>query len=206
MPTLSTFVDIEDIPKKYGGKLDFEFGKFPNLDPKMSKHMTIETKGNAETFLVASPVRWVNEGKDGEMTAVSVGVLDGKQREERVAVLHSLATRVATNSSNLQSQGTETTTLPVRSATSNSQAAPQGPPVSNGAIIPPAPATELSKAPLDDPSKPSSGPLQQPIANGGPPESKPQNLSMPPPPTDMDRTKTDFFTPPSDPSEAKQLQ
>lgn len=171
--------------------------------------MTIETKGNAETFLVASPVRWVNEGENGEMTAVSVGVLDGKQRQERVAVLHSHATRVATtNSSNVQSEGTETTTtLPVRSATTNSQVAPPGQPVSNGTIIQPAPATDLSKAPLPDQPASRSGPLQQPIvANGGPPESKPQNLSMPPPPTDLDRTKTDFFTPPSDSTEAKQLQ
>ena len=176
--------------------------------------MSIESKGDAETFLVASPIRWVNEGEDGEMTALSVGNLGGKQRKERVAVLHSLATRVATNSSNLQSQRTETTTIPIRSATSTSQAAAQGQPISNGTITPqsrptsiqPAPATDLSKAPLHDQQTSSSGPLLQPLVNGGPPESKPQNVTMPPPPTDMERSKTDFFTPPSDPLEAKQLQ
>ena len=200
--------------------------------------MSIESTGNAPTFLVASPIRWVNEGEEGEMTALSVGVLDGKQRKERVAVLHAEATRVATQSTNFQSQRTETVALPIRPAASNSQpasldgivnnghAAPQvgaaivgqapsqGQPVSNGHLTPqsqptsiqPAPATELSKASPQDPLVPSSAPLQQPLANGGPPENKPQNLSMPAPPTDLERTKTDFFTPPSDPSEAKQLQ
>ncbi len=232
---------VEDIPKKYGGKLDFEFGKLPNLDPKIKQHLTIESTGDADTFFVASPVRWVNEeesGEDGEMTALSVGNLDGKQRKDRVAVLHSLATRVATHSSNFQSQRTETTTLPSRPAPLNGQPAqqsgaksnghvtpqggapllshnpPQSQPVSNGHLtpqsqttsIPPTAAADPSKASLQDAPKPNRAPLEHPIANGSPPESKPQNISMPPLPTDMERTKTDFFTPPSDPLEAKQLQ
>ena len=200
--------------------------------------MTIETAGDAPTFLVASPIRFVQEGEDGDMTALSVGVLDGKQRKEKVAVLHAEATRVATQSSNFQSQRTETVTLPIRSAAADSQPAsldgivanshaatqggaapvsqapPQSQPISNGHVtsqsqptgIQPAPATEeTSKAQPQDQPIPSSAPLEQPLANGGPPESKPQNLTMPPPPTDMERTKTDFFTPPSDAAEAKQL-
>ena len=226
---------VEDIPKKYGGTLDFEFGKLPNLDPKIKQHLTIESTGDAATFFVASPVRWVNEeesGEDGELTALSVGNLDGKQRKDRVAVLHALATRVATHSSNFQSQRTETTTLPSRPATSNNQPAQQNgstsnghvtskggaplqsQPVSNGHLTPqsqptsiqPTAAADLSKASVQDAPKPHSAPLEHPIANGSPAESKPQNISMPPPPTDMERTKTDFFTPPSDPVEAKQLQ
>ena len=238
MPTLSTFVEIEDIPKKYGGKLDYEFGKLPNLDPKLKKHMSIESTGDAPTFLVSSPIRFVNEGEDGDMTALSLGVLDGKQRKEKVAVLHTGATRVTTQPSNSQSQRIETATLPIRpaavnsqpasldgivanghaatqgGATSVSQAPSQGQPVSNGYVtsqsqptsIQPAPATETSKVQVQDQPISSNAPLEQPVANGGPPESKPQNLSMPPPPTDMERTKTDFFTPPSDAAEAKQLQ
>ena len=249
LPTLSTFIDIEDIPKKYGGKLDYEFGNLPNLDPKIRQYLSIEPTANAESLFVASPIRWVNEdesGLDGEMTALSVGTANGKQHKERVAVLHSLATRVATHSSNFQSQRTETTTLPSRPATANSQVAPpsgsvpnghpappaaaaatafisQVPPstqpvVSNGhaassqsqpASLQPAPALTLEKAPPQDNHPiPANAPLQQhPLTNGGPPdESKPQDITMPPPPIDLERTKTDFFTPPSDPSEAKQLQ
>ncbi|ERS97512.1 hypothetical protein HMPREF1624_05681 [Sporothrix schenckii ATCC 58251] len=33
LPTLLTFVDIQNIPKAYGGELDFSWGDMPNLDP-----------------------------------------------------------------------------------------------------------------------------------------------------------------------------
>lgn len=225
----------------------------PNLDPDIRQHLSIEPIRDAETFFLTSPIRWIDageSGEDGEMTALSVGTLDGDRRKERVAVLHALATRVATHSSNFRSQRTETPTLPSRPATSNGQPAPQNAPVPNGQAAPqngsvskgqaapqsgaaflgqappqshpipnghitpqsrptsiqPAPNTDLSAASLHDQPVPGSGPLQHPLANGGPPISKPQNISMPPPPTDMERTKTDFYTPPSDPSELKYLQ
>ena len=176
--------------------------------------MSIESTGDAPTFLVASPIRFVDEGEDGDMTALSLGVLDGKQRKEKVAVLHTAAARGATQSSNIQTQRTETATLPIRSAAADSQPASLDGIIANGHVtspnqptsIQPAPATETSKAQLQDQPISSSAPLEPAIANGGPPEIKPQNLSMPPPPTDMERTKTDFFTPPSDSAEAKQLQ
>ena len=104
--------------------------------------MTISSSKDAGTFLVASPIRFVNEdesGDDGELTALSVGTLDGKPRQERVAVLHSLATRVATHSSNVQSQRTEpiTTTLPIRPATSSTgQPTSQAEPLANGSAAP----------------------------------------------------------------------
>ena len=232
-------MEIEDIPKKYGGTLNYEFGNLPNLDPKIKKHMSIESAGNAPTFLVASPIRWVNEGEDGEMIALSVGNLDGKQRKERIAVLHAAATRVATQSSNSQSQRIETTALPIRPAGPTSQSMPQDGTVSDGHAAPqvgaafvgqapsqsqrvpnghitsesqpssiqPGLATDLGKATLHEHRISNSAPREQPlVVNGSLPESKPQSLTMPiPPPIDLERTKTDFFTPPSDPSEAKQL-
>lgn len=202
--------------------------------------MSFEPTKDAESLFIASPIRWIDageDGDDGEMTALSVGTLDGKQRKERVAVLHALATRVATHSSNSRSQRTESTTLPSRPATSNGQpasqyghvsnvqavlqngSAPMGQTtsrshsVSNGHVIPqsqptslqPAPNTDLGAASLHDQPLPGSGPLQHPLVNGGPPKGKLQNINMPPPPTTMEQTKTDFFTPPSDPSEMKQL-
>lgn len=213
----------------------------PNLDPNIRQHLSIESTKDAETLFLASPIRWIDEaesGEDGEMTALSVGTLDKKQHKERVAVLHALATRVATHSSNFQSQRTETTTLPSRPATANSQSATKSGPVPNGHIAPqggaafmgqapsqshtvpnghvnsgsrpssiqPAPTTDLSTASLHDQPIPDTGPLQHPLTNGGPPERKPHNIGLPPPPTDIERTKTDFFTPPSDPSEMKQLR
>ena len=224
LPTLSTFIKVEDIPRKYGGELDFEYGKLPNLDPDIRKHMTIEPTGDAETFFIASPIRWIDAGeggKDGDMTALSVGNLNGKQRKEPVAVLH-LGTDVGTQSKNFQSQRTETTTLPSRPATSNDQSVLQNGLVPNGYVAPqtgaaimgqvPSQSQPVSNGHLTPTSQPTSeqlvpgnDPIQHPVANGGPPESKPQNLSMPPPPTDMEGMKAGFFTPPSDPSEVKQL-
>ena len=171
------------------------------------------------------------------MTALSVGTLDGKQHQERVAVLHALPTRIATHSSNFQSQRMETIMRPSMPATSKSQAARQSGPVLNGNAAPqdgapfldqapseshlvsngdvphqslpkimqPAAATDLGTASPHDQPVPGSGPLQHPVTNGGLPEGKPQDVSLPPPLIDMERTKTDFFTPPSDPLEVKQL-
>ncbi|CAD6573490.1 MAG: hypothetical protein ASARMPRED_006094 [Alectoria sarmentosa] len=242
LPTLSSFIDVDNIPKKYGGKLDFTYGKLPSLDPDIRQHLSIEPTRDAETLFIASPIRWIDageNGEDGEITALSVGTLDGKPRKERVAVLHALATRVATHSSNFQSQRTETTTLPSRPATSNGEPAPLNAPLPNGHTAPPngtaflgeapsqsypvsngqsnlkgrptstqpAPVTNRSTASLHTQSIPSGGPLQQhPVTNGALPESKPHTITMPPRQNNMVRTKTDFFTPPSDPAEMKQLQ
>lgn len=132
LPALSAFIEVENIPKKYGGKLDFEYGKLPNLDPNIRQYLSMEPTRDAETLFVASPIRWVDAGEirdDGEMMALSVGTLDGKQHKERVAVLHGLATCVATQSSNLRSQRMETTTLPSRPAASKGQPAPQSGPI-----------------------------------------------------------------------------
>jgi hypothetical protein len=34
---LTDIIDVENIPKYYGGKLDWEFGALPNLDPVITK-------------------------------------------------------------------------------------------------------------------------------------------------------------------------
>lgn len=241
LSTLSSFIEIEDIPRKYGGKLDFQFGKSPNLDPKIRQHLSIEPTADAETLFLTSPIRWIDaaeSGEDGEMTALSVGALNGKQRKERVAVLHALATRVATHSSALQSQRTETTPLPSRPVTSNSLSTPQSGiqsgTLSNGHTTPQSSAASMnqaatkqnhaipngyatpskaqptstqSAAPGTDISTASLQEQQHPLANSNnpPPQSKPQITNMPPPPIDLERKKTDFFTPASDASELKQL-
>ena len=208
LPTLSTFMKVEDIPRKYGGELDFEYGKLPNLDPDIRKHMTIEPTGDAETFFIASPIRWVDAregGKEGDMTALSVGNLNGKQRKEPVAVLH-LATDVGTQSKTFQSQRTETTTLPSRPATSNDQSVLQNEPIPNGHVAPQTGAAVVGQATAQsqpvsndhltpksqltsEQLVPSNEPIQHPVANGGPAESKLQNLNMSPAPKDMEAMK-----------------
>lgn len=212
LPTLKSFIDIANIPKKYGGELDFECGKIPVLDQQVRDCLSIAAGSDAEKLFLTAPVRWIKAGDDDEMTALGVGSIDGKQRRETVATLHSLAVRVATSSSrHAQSQGTETVGAPAsRPPTHHNQAALPSRPASKGQATPssrptsiqPAPDVDLGAASLHDQPVPASGALQHPLQNGGPPEK----ISMPPPPTEMERTKTDFFTPPSSTSELKSLE
>lgn len=97
-PTLVNFIDHESIPKKYGGGLDFECGKLPVLDPQVRGALDI--RGSEEMFLTA-PVRWMDD-ENGEMMALGVGSIDGQERKERMAVLHSLALKTLTRSSTHQ--------------------------------------------------------------------------------------------------------
>ncbi|KAL8823851.1 MAG: hypothetical protein Q9191_005498 [Dirinaria sp. TL-2023a] len=97
-PTLVNFIDHDSIPKKYGGGLNFECGKLPVLDPQVRGALDI--RGSEEMFLTA-PVRWMDD-ENGEMMALGVGSIDGRERKERMAVLHSLALKTLTRSSTHQ--------------------------------------------------------------------------------------------------------
>lgn len=144
------------------------------------------------------------------MTALGVGSVDGKQRQEPVATLHSLATRIASHSSTLQGQRTPHLTDLSRTTTSQSIGAQHSRPVSKRQITPqspltsihPASATNTAVASVHNQPVPTTVHSQHPLQNGGPPE----RISIPPRPTDFGRTETDFFTPPSDPAEIKRLQ
>ena len=220
LPTLKSFIDIEDIPKKYGGKLDFECGKLPILDPQVKQCLTMAPGSDTEKLFLTAPVRWIDAGEDGEMTAIGVGSLDGKQMKEPVATLHSLATRIATHSSYVQSLRMQNSLPNSRPATAHSQAVSQKQPPTESLSAPQNTAAtstiatsiqpssdlesataSLQNASLQSRPPPSSGTLQHPLANGGPPGS----ISIPPPPVQIERTKTEYVTPPSDPSEIKTL-
>ncbi|KAL8650655.1 MAG: hypothetical protein Q9210_003702 [Variospora velana] len=100
LPTLSAFMDISSIPKKYGGGLDFECGMRPSIDPEIRKCLDLRDPKLEELF-VTGPTRWV-DGSEGDMVALSVGSIDGKPHKEAVATMHSWAVRTATGSSNFQ--------------------------------------------------------------------------------------------------------
>lgn len=76
-------MNIEDIPTKYGGKLNWKFGDGPSLDPEIGKAMN--WAGQHKTF-PAGPVRWRTD-RNGDMTAVALGSSKGKQRDEVVGTL-----------------------------------------------------------------------------------------------------------------------
>ena len=233
LPTLSSFIDIADIPKKYGGQLDFECGKMPMLDQQVRDCLSIAPGSDTEKLFLTAPVRWRGADEDGEMTAVGVGSIEGKQRKEVVATLHSLAVRVATSSSRrTQSYRADPPTegapadrpptyhnreqqaaLPThplskgqpvldnnsRPSSKQSQLSQQAlPNPSRPTSIQPAPAANLSTASIHDQPIHPSGTLQYPLQqNGGPPEK----ISLPPPPTNIERTKTEYMTPASDAAE-----
>ncbi|KAL8995638.1 MAG: hypothetical protein Q9188_006761 [Gyalolechia gomerana] len=99
-PTLSAFMDVSSIPKKYGGELDFECGMMPSMDPEIRKCLDLKNPKLEELFLTG-PTRWV-DGSEGDMVALSVGSIDGQPHKEAVATMHSWAVRTATGSSNFQ--------------------------------------------------------------------------------------------------------
>lgn len=91
--TLEAFIDPVNIPKKYGGQLEFEFGDFPVLDPALSK--IVEWEEGKEDF-PHGPLFWVNEskgikwedGKGGEkIKAIAAGSIGEKQRHEEVCTV-----------------------------------------------------------------------------------------------------------------------
>ena len=208
---------MENIPKKYGGGLDFECGKFPVLDQQVKDCLSITPGPDADKFLLTSPVRWIDAGEDGEMSAIGVGSIDGHPRKEHVATLHSLAVRVATNVSrrtqSYYGTTTETAGAPAnRPPTHHNQVtAPTHPfnaDMKSETLAPPpshpAPTTDLSNLSLQEKPVPQSTTtgLEHPIQNGAPP---PEKISMPPPYNQMERQETQYMTPASDPSELEKL-
>lgn len=80
--TLRQFIEPANIPKKYGGELEFEFGDMPKLDPAVAS--TLEWEGNYKDF-PHGPMFWVDKGDRIELKAS--GYVDGKQRMENVCTL-----------------------------------------------------------------------------------------------------------------------
>ena len=87
--TLSTFIDPANIPKKYGGELDFTFGSAPLLDPAEKQHITWASPQleNSPRAWPKGPIKWV-PGEEGTLIAMAVGSVGGKQRREIIATLH----------------------------------------------------------------------------------------------------------------------
>jgi CRAL/TRIO domain len=88
VPTLEAFIEPANIPKKYGGQLDFHFGDMPILDPAMEK--VIQWEGERKDF-PRGPMYWVNKsgetngkGEGHNLEALAVGAEGGKERLEKV--------------------------------------------------------------------------------------------------------------------------
>ena len=88
-PTLSQYVHPDNIPKKYGGNLDWKFGDLPFLEPHLASTLrwkeTIEEKGHKT--LPIGPIKWQYD-KDGDLVATAIGTENGKPRHRVIAGLH----------------------------------------------------------------------------------------------------------------------
>lgn len=98
--TLRSFIEPANIPKKYGGDLDFEFGDMPVLDPAVEK--VIQWKGSHKNF-PHGPMFWVDRGENIELKAA--GSLNGKERQESVCTLHTTYKHNTVNEKNTETQG-----------------------------------------------------------------------------------------------------
>jgi hypothetical protein len=91
---LSQYIAPENIPKKFGGTLDFNFGDLATVDPAYADSITWKDDGSSGPNTASGeirrwprgPVRWV-EREDGNLDLLAVGSLNGKQRREVVATM-----------------------------------------------------------------------------------------------------------------------
>ncbi|OTA64807.1 CRAL/TRIO domain-containing protein [Hypoxylon sp. EC38] len=84
LPVLTTFMDIKDIPKNYGGELEWDFFDEPAWDDEIKRICQWE---NGHTTFPPGPVYWrpIDDGK--RLECLAVGSKDGKDRRERVCTI-----------------------------------------------------------------------------------------------------------------------
>jgi hypothetical protein len=87
--TLSKFIEPANIPKKYGGTLDYTYGDPPVLDPAEEQHVIWKGShaGSSKMIWPKGPMRWVTKD-DGNWDIMAVGSVDGQERREMVATFH----------------------------------------------------------------------------------------------------------------------
>ncbi|KAJ7736007.1 CRAL-TRIO domain-containing protein [Mycena maculata] len=81
-PTLTRFMRPADLPKKYGGELEWEYGMPPSVDGEIARAVP----GLASNGWVRGPLRWVAQPGGGGQV-VARGTSKGKERNEVVGTL-----------------------------------------------------------------------------------------------------------------------
>ncbi|KAF3938730.1 hypothetical protein ABW19_dt0201902 [Dactylella cylindrospora] len=77
LETLKDHIDIENIPKKYGGELDWKFGDAPVLDGDLSELLT--KAGCSDKPFPGGTIRWA-QGRNGSSFVRVVGTKAGQKR------------------------------------------------------------------------------------------------------------------------------
>ncbi|KAF2278337.1 CRAL/TRIO domain-containing protein [Westerdykella ornata] len=84
-PTLSQYIDPENIPKKYGGQLDFKWGDLPHLEPAIESSIewiNPNIQEGRKTFPIG-PITWEKHA-DGSLTAIAIGTEKGQPRHRPI--------------------------------------------------------------------------------------------------------------------------
>ncbi|KAL8781085.1 MAG: hypothetical protein Q9213_006167 [Squamulea squamosa] len=80
LPTMKEYIDIANIPRRFGGELDHEHGMEVLLDPAISEVLTWTPAANSS--LPSGPIKWI-EGSEKSRIAVAVGKEGGKARSQK---------------------------------------------------------------------------------------------------------------------------
>lgn len=153
--TLESFIDPINIPKKYGGQLDFHFGDMPILDPVLEKVLTWE--GTHKNF-GQGPMYWVQNKGEKTMQLIARGSVDEKERDEVICTVKKTVEEEPAVHAVIQNGhaavGTSSNPTPLPST--QSQPPSTTAPVSETAPPLPAPGSELLTAPTVPPSPAAS--------------------------------------------------
>ena len=102
-PTLEKYIDIENIPVKYGGKLEYEWGMMPLLEPAIAETLTWKEDGpllKGCRTIPTGPIKWRGTGRGdrlgadvthaaGGLEMVAAGAEDGTKRDKVLASIQS---------------------------------------------------------------------------------------------------------------------
>ncbi|KAJ7235158.1 CRAL-TRIO domain-containing protein [Mycena haematopus] len=83
-PTLTRFMRPADLPRKYGGELEWSYGMPPSLDGEIARVVRGLGGVGGEGKWVKGPLRWVAEKEGAKI--VARGTVGGKPRDEVVGV------------------------------------------------------------------------------------------------------------------------
>ncbi|KAK4033563.1 CRAL-TRIO domain-containing protein [Parachaetomium inaequale] len=83
-PTLEAFIEPRNIPKQYGGELEFEFFDRPNVDPRIKEAVTWE---EGYTDFPEGPAYWLPVDGGKRLACMAVGSKGGEARRERVCTV-----------------------------------------------------------------------------------------------------------------------
>ena len=85
LPTLETFVERRNIPKKYGGDLDYSFGQLGIPDPAWEGVVQWE---NGYSQFPTGPLDWEDiDGQEDRIACMTLGSENGRLRRERVCTI-----------------------------------------------------------------------------------------------------------------------